>query len=83
MAQAPAPDDKGRPRRPGQHRALRQFYRVHRSTIVWLDMIAELSWLTNRDALLRLREGSALRASRFYMPALAEALHPLGKTPSW
>lgn len=41
----------------------RQFHRVHRSTIMRLDMIAELRSLTNRDALLRLRDGSVLRAS--------------------
>lgn len=52
----------------------RQFHRVHRSTIVRLDMIAELRSLTNRDALLRMRDGSVLRASRTYMPALAAAL---------
>jgi two-component system LytT family response regulator len=52
----------------------RQFVRVHRSTIVRLDTIAELRALTNRDALLRLRDGSLLRASRTYMPALAQAL---------
>jgi two-component system LytT family response regulator len=52
----------------------RQFHRVHRSSIVRLDMIAELRSLTNRDALLRLRDGSVLRASRSYMPALTEAL---------
>jgi two-component system LytT family response regulator len=52
----------------------RQFHRVHRSSIVRLDMIAELCALTNRDALLRLRDGSVLRASRSYMPALTEAL---------
>lgn len=57
----------------------RQFHRVHRSTIVRLDMIAELRSLTNRDALLRLRDGSVLRASRTYMSALAEALHHLNK----
>ncbi len=57
----------------------RQFHRVHRSSIVRLDMIAELRALTNRDALLRLRDGSVLRASRTYMPALAEALHHLNK----
>lgn len=57
----------------------RQFHRVHRSSIVRLDMIAELCPLTNRDALLRLRDGSVLRASRSYMPALAEALHQLNK----
>ncbi len=57
----------------------RQFHRVHRSSIVRLDMIAELSSLTNRDALLRLRDGSVLRASRSYMPALAQALQHLDR----
>jgi two-component system LytT family response regulator len=52
----------------------RQFQRVHRSSIVRLDMVAELRSLTNRDAVLRLRDGSLLRASRTYMPALLEAL---------
>ena len=55
----------------------RQFHRVHRSSIVRLDLVAELRPLTNRDALLRLRDGSVLRASRTYMPALAEALQHL------
>ena len=55
----------------------RQFHRVHRSSIVRLDMIAELRSLTNRDAMLRLRDGSVLRASRSYMPALTEALQYL------
>ena len=55
------------------------FHRVHRSSIVRLDMIAELHSLTNRDALLRLRDGSVLRASRTYMPALTEALQNLNK----
>lgn len=50
------------------------FQRVHRGAIVRLDMVAELRALTNRDALLRLRDGSVLRASRTYMPALAQAL---------
>jgi two-component system LytT family response regulator len=54
-----------------------QFHRVHRSSIVRLDMIAELRSLSNRDALLRLRDGSVLRASRTYMPALAAALQQL------
>jgi two-component system LytT family response regulator len=57
----------------------RLFLRVHRSSIVRLDMIAELRSLTNRDALLRLRDGSLLRASRTYMPALADALTHLNK----
>lgn len=51
-----------------------QFQRVHRSAIVRIDMVVELRALTNRDALLRLRDGSLLRASRTYMPALLEAL---------
>jgi two-component system, LytTR family, response regulator len=59
----------------------RQFLRVHRSSIVRLDMIAELRALTNRDAMLRLRDGSVLRASRSYMPALTEALQHLDKKP--
>ena len=59
----------------------RQFHRVHRSSIVRLDMIAELRSLTNRDAMLRLRDGSVLRASRSYMPALTEALQHLDKKP--
>jgi len=58
-----------------------QFQRVHRSSIVRLDMIAELRRLTNRDALLRLRDGSVLRASRSYMPALMEALQHLDRQP--
>ena len=61
----------------------RQFQRVHRSAIVRLDLIAELRSLTNRDAMLRLRDGSVLRASRSYMPALTEALQHLNtKTDS-
>ncbi|MYN43157.1 response regulator [Duganella sp. FT109W] len=55
----------------------RQFHRVHRSSIVRLDMITELRSLTNRDAMLRLRDGSVVRASRSYMPALTEALQQL------
>lgn len=51
-----------------------RFQRVHRSAIVRLDCIAELRALTNRDALLRLRDGTLLRASRTYMPALTDAL---------
>lgn len=58
-----------------------RFHRVHRSSIVRLDMIAELRSLTNRDALLRLRDGSVLRASRTYMPALAQALQQINTKP--
>jgi two-component system LytT family response regulator len=57
----------------------RQFLRIHRSSIVRLDMIAELRALTNRDALVRLHDGSLLRASRTYMPALMDALDHLNK----
>lgn len=55
-----------------------RFQRVHRSAIVRLDMVSELRTLTNRDSLLRLRDGTLLRASRTYMPALLDALarHP-------
>lgn len=56
-----------------------QFQRVHRSSIVRLDMVAELRALTNRDALLRLRDGTLLRASRTYMPALTQALARQGQ----
>lgn len=60
-----------------------RFQRVHRSGIVRIDMVAELRPLTNRDALLRLRDGTLLRASRTYMPALTEALtHRAGSTPA-
>jgi two-component system LytT family response regulator len=58
-----------------------QFHRVHRCSIVRLDMIAELRSLTNRDAMLRLRDGSVLRVSRTYMPALAAALQQLKTRP--
>jgi two-component system LytT family response regulator len=57
-----------------------QFQRVHRSCIVRLDMVSELRALTNRDALLRLRDGSLLRASRTYTPALMAAI--AGRTPA-
>lgn len=50
------------------------FVRVHRSTIVRLDQVSELRALTNRDALLRLRDGTLLRASRTYVPELMAAL---------
>ncbi|MDO8311051.1 MAG: LytTR family DNA-binding domain-containing protein [Sideroxyarcus sp.] len=52
----------------------RQFVRVHRSTIVRIDQVAELRSLTNRDALLRLNDGTPLRASRTYIAPLIEAL---------
>jgi len=51
-----------------------QFMRIHRSTIVRLDRIAEMQALSNRDNLLRLRDGTPLRASRTYGDALHTAL---------
>lgn len=50
------------------------FARVHRSAIVRLDRVAELRTLGNRDAVLRLRDGTPLRASRTYIDALLAAL---------
>jgi two-component system LytT family response regulator len=50
------------------------FLRIHRSTIVRIDRVAELEALSNRDCLLRLRDGTPLRASRTYVDALRVAL---------
>ncbi|WP_243649253.1 LytTR family DNA-binding domain-containing protein [Luteibacter rhizovicinus] len=52
----------------------KHFVRVHRSAIVRLDRVVELKALANRDALIRLRNGIPLRASRTYMDALSAAL---------
>ncbi|RAN75281.1 DNA-binding response regulator [Bacillus sp. SRB_336] len=51
-----------------------QFVRIHRSTIVRADRIAEMELLSNRDSLLRLRDGTPLRASRTYGDALRAAI---------
>jgi two-component system, LytTR family, response regulator len=51
-----------------------RFARIHRSTIVRLDRVAELQPLSNRDHLLRLRDGTVLRVSRTYVDALRAAL---------
>jgi len=51
-----------------------RFARIHRSTIVRLDRVAEIQPLSNRDHLLRLRDGTVLRASRSYVDALRAAL---------
>lgn len=51
-----------------------QFVRAHRSAIVRIDRIAEVKYLANRDALLRLRDGTPLRASRTYIEGLSDAL---------
>ncbi|WP_397533271.1 LytR/AlgR family response regulator transcription factor [Roseateles sp.] len=53
-----------------------QFLRVHRSAIVRLDQIAEMQALSNRDALLRLKDGTPVRASRTHVPALMALLRP-------
>lgn len=52
----------------------RRFLRVHRSTIVRIDRITELEALSNRDCLLRLKDGTPLRASRTYVDQLRAAL---------
>ena len=52
-----------------------RFVRVHRSSIVRLDQVAELQPLTNRDAVLRLQDGTPVRVSRTYIDALLVALH--------
>ena len=51
-----------------------RFVRVHRSTIVRVDRVADLQPLSNRDALLRLADGTPVRASRTYIAALLDAL---------
>lgn len=55
-----------------------QFARIHRSAIVRLDRVAEMQALSNRDHLLRLRDGTVLRASRTYVDALRAALLAAG-----
>ncbi len=55
-----------------------QFVRVHRSAIVRLEAIAELRALSNRDALLRLRSGALVRASRGHVDALRARLRVPG-----
>ncbi len=50
------------------------FVRVHRAAIVRIDCVAELQPLSNRDAMLRLRDGTPVRTSRTYMPQLIALL---------
>lgn len=50
------------------------FVRAHRSTIVRLDYVTEMQALSNRDALIRLRDGTPLRVSRTYIANLLERL---------
>lgn len=58
-----------------------RFLRVHRSAIVQLDLVSELRTLGNRDAVIRLRDGTALRASRTYIDALLAALERTSPAP--
>lgn len=51
-----------------------RFVRIHRSTIVCIDRVSELEALSNRDCLLRLRDGTPLRASRTYVDELRAML---------
>ncbi len=50
------------------------FLRIHRSVIVRLDRVAEMRSLSNRDALVRLHDGTLLRASRTYVDTLRARL---------
>jgi two-component system LytT family response regulator len=52
-----------------------RFVRVHRSAIVRVDQVLEFQSRSHRDAILRLRDGTTLRASRTYVDALLAALH--------
>ncbi|WP_250633532.1 LytR/AlgR family response regulator transcription factor [Pinirhizobacter soli] len=56
-----------------------QFVRIHRSTIVRVSQVAEVQSLTNRDATLRLADGTMLRVSRTYTQALKDALFRWGR----
>jgi two-component system, LytTR family, response regulator len=51
-----------------------QFVRIHRSTIVHVERIVRVEPSTNRDAILMLRDGKALRVSRTYRSRLEEVL---------
>ena len=53
----------------------KRFVRIHRSVIVDLERIAELRARTNRDAVIRLQDGTQLRASRTYIGALRGRLN--------
>jgi two-component system LytT family response regulator len=56
------------------------FVRIHRSAIVRVDRVAELQALSNRDALLRLHDGTPLRVSRTYIDHLLARLHARSPT---
>lgn len=57
-----------------------EFVRIHRSTIVRVSQVAQVQALTNRDAMLRLADGTALRVSRTYTQALKDALFRSGRS---
>jgi two-component system LytT family response regulator len=50
------------------------FLRIHRSSIVQIDRIARVQPQANRDALVTLRDGQTLRASRSYSAGLRDVL---------
>jgi len=50
------------------------FLRIHRSTIVQIDRIVRVQPQANRDALVTLRDGQTLRASRSYSADLRDVL---------
>jgi two-component system, LytTR family, response regulator len=51
-----------------------EFVRIHRSSIVQIERILRVEPASNRDAVLTLRGGTALRVSRTYRSRLEEAL---------
>ena len=51
-----------------------EFVRVHRSAIVRISQLSEMRCLSNQDALLRLQDGTPLRASRTYIKQLRALL---------
>lgn len=55
-----------------------QFVRIHRSTVVRINRIAEIQALTNRDSQLKLLDGTVLRVSRTYSESLRQALFERG-----
>ena len=58
-----------------------QFLRIHRSSIVQVDRIVRVQALANRDALVTLRDGQTLRASRKYSPSLHDLLRNRRSSP--
>lgn len=52
----------------------KMFLRIHRRTIIRLDLIRELVCLTNSDARIRLKDGTELRVSRTFRERLQKAM---------